>query len=193
MRNVVAFSLFVPMLMLAFVPTATAAPADYTIDPAHASTVFRVSHLGFSYTYGMIPDIAGTFTFDPEDASAGKVDVTYQTASVNTMNESRDKHLRSPDFFNVKEFPEMTFKSTKWEKVKDDIYEITGDFTLLGTTKEITFRMKLIGMGEGMQGKERAGFEGVFSIVRSDYGMDYGLPGVGDEVTVTVSLEGIKE
>ncbi len=165
---------------------------DYDLDASHFAALFKVSHLGFSNTYGMIPDASGSFSFDPEKPESNALEVVVKTESINTHHEGRDKHLRGPDFFDTKQFPEMRFKSTTWEKTGDNTYAVTGDFTLLGTTKEITLDVAHLGSGE-MRGDYRTGFETTFSILRSDYGMNYGLPGVGDEVTITISFEGVRK
>jgi len=165
---------------------------EYELDGFHSTALFKVSHLGFSYTYGMFEQIEGTLTYDPENTADNAVSVTVKTASVNTLVAPRDEHLRNEDFLEVETYPEMTFVSSAWEKVADNHYKVTGDFTLHGTTKEITTEVHLIGAGEGRQGEERVGFETTFTIKRSEYGMDQMIPAVGDEVTITFGTEGVR-
>ncbi|MBI1319074.1 MAG: polyisoprenoid-binding protein [Candidatus Hydrogenedens sp.] len=162
----------------------------YELDASHTSIVFKISHMGFSHTYGMFPGVEGTLTFDAEHLDEASIEATVQAASVNTMNEARDGHLKNEDFFNVEKFPVISFKSSKWEAGEDGLYKVTGDLSLLGKSKEITIDVKHVASGEGMKGELRQGFETEFTIKRSDFGMDYGVGGpLGDEVTLVVSLE----
>ena len=188
MRKLIPLAL---ALMIVLAPAATA--AEHEIDGVHSTALFKVSHLGFSNTYGMFPGIEGTLNFDPETPGESAIDVTIQTESITTLHEGRDKHLKGPDFFNVKEFPTMTFKSTAWEKTGDDAYDVTGEFTMLGETKTITVPVVMIGAGEGMRGETRAGFETTFTIDRTEYGMNYMPDGIGTDVTVTFGIEAVKK
>lgn len=173
---------------------ASPAAADtYKIDGVHSVVLFRIKHMNVSYTYGRFNDVAGSVTLDDPDPAKSALAIEIKADSVDTHNEKRDKHLRSPDFFNAKEFPAITFKSTAVRKTGDDAYEVTGDLSLHGVTKSVTIPFKRTGTGPGMQGETRAGGEAVFTVKRSDYGMSYMLNAVGDEVTLTVSLEGVKE
>lgn len=174
----------------------TALGADYTIDPVHSAALFKVKHLGASYAYGQFPGISGSIAFDPAKPETSTVTVTIKTESVNTFNEMRDRHLKSPDFFNAKEFPEMTFKSTSWKKTGDKTYDVTGDLTINGKTKPITVQVEHVGDGKNQRGQDLTGFHTVFTIDRTDFGMTYGVVdgggGLGKEVVVTISVEGIK-
>jgi len=163
----------------------------YDLDASHTSIVFKINHLGFSHTFGMFPDVKGTLKFDEKDEKANSIEVTVNAASVNTMNAGRDDHLRNEDFFDVEKHKEISFKSTAWKKTGKGEYEVTGDLTLLGTTKPITFTAKELGSGKGMKGETRRGFETTFSIKRSDFGMDKMVGPIGDDVELTISFEGI--
>lgn len=166
------------------------AAETFKVDATHSSVVFRVKHMGVSYTYGRFNDVAGAFSIDEGHPAESGFDITVKSASIDTESDSRDNHLRSPDFFNVKQFPEITFKS-KSVKKSGEIYKVTGDLTLLGVTKSITIDVEHIGTAEHPRsGNAISGVETVFTIKRSDYGMTYGLGGVGDEVKLMVSLEG---
>lgn len=178
-------------LALVLAPASAFAAETYEIDAAHTSIVFKISHLGFSHTFGMFPDVKGSLTFDEADAKANSIAVTVNAASVNTMNAGRDDHLRNADFFDVEKHQEISFKSTAWKKTGDGEYEVTGDLTLLGNTKPVTFTAKELGSGKGMKGETRRGFETTFSIKRSDFGMDKMVGPIGDEVELTVSFEGV--
>lgn len=164
--------------------TRLAAAEDWTLDATHTSVVFKVSHLGASETYGMFKQAAGSFT----TGDAPTFDITVKTDSIDTGNAKRDQHLKSPDFFNVKQFPTIQFKSTTSEKI-DDGYRVTGDLTLHGVTQSITVDMTQ-GEVASMQGKNITGFSTTFEIQRTDFGMDYSVGPIGDTVTLMVSFEG---
>jgi len=175
-----------------------ASAAEYEIDPNHSFALFKVKHLGASWTYGNFAEVTGTFRFDPDSPEDGSVRVTIPTESLVTFNKSRDQHLKGPDFFKVKEFPEMTFVSTAWKPLDEDTYQVTGDFTLLGKSQEITVEVDHVGTGANPQsGAELRGFHTTFTLDRTDFGMTYGVSegggGLGKEVEVIVSIEGIKQ
>jgi len=176
-------------------PTATSqgTTAAYKVDPDHAHVVFRINHMGFSFTYGRFNQIGGSFDFNAADASANKVSLEIATASVDTQVAGRDNHLRGPDFFSAKEFPKITFVSSAWKSAGGKAFDVTGKLTLHGVTKEITIRVDFMKEGKGPQGKYRAGFASEFTIKRSDFGITKYLPGVGDDVKMMLSLEGIKQ
>jgi polyisoprenoid-binding protein YceI len=170
----------------------TASAADsYAIDASHTAALFKINHLGFSNTWGRFNDVSGTVVWDDADPAASSVKVAIKTASIDTGTADKDKHLKSGDFFSVKEFPELTFVSKSVAKA-GDTYEVTGDFTLHGVTKTITVPVTKMGAGKDPWGKDRIGFDAQFSIKRSDYGMAFGLPGIGDEVTIVFASEAVK-
>jgi polyisoprenoid-binding protein YceI len=115
--------------------------ADYTIDPSHTHILFMVNHLGLSNMIGLFTDMAGTFSFDPAHVEASKVKVTIKTASISTQFSPRDADLKGADWFNVTEFPEMTFTGTSFSKTDDHTGAITGNLTLLGVTKPVTLHV----------------------------------------------------
>ncbi len=170
--------------------------ADYKIDPVHSFALFKVKHMGASYVYGQFTAIAGAIAFDAGNPEASSVEVTIKSESVTTHNAGRDRHISGPDFFNVKEFPVLTFKSSSWKKVGENTYAVTGDFTMLGVTKTVTATVEHVGDG-AMRGKEIAGFHAVFTIDRSDFGMKYGIApgggGLGKDIEITISAESIKQ
>ncbi len=174
----------------------TSFAADYKIDPVHSSAIFKVKHMGASYVYGHFTAIAGAISFDAGNLGASSVEVTIKSESVTTHNAMRDRHISGPDFFNVKEFPAMTFKSSSWKKVGENTYSVTGEFTLLGVTKSITATVEHVGDGT-MRGKDISGFHTVFTIDRSDFGMQYGIApgggGLGKDIEITISVESIKQ
>lgn len=179
-------------VLSALIFTATVRAADaYKIDPVHSSAIFRIQHLGVSYFWGRFNDKSGTITIDPSDPTRDSFDVSIKTESLDTANPNRDKHLKSGDFFSAQEFPSISFKSTAVKGSADKL-EITGDLTLHGTTKSITVTLDKTGEADTRMG-HRIGFEGTFTVKRSDYGMNKMLDVVGDEVKLMISLEAQKQ
>jgi len=173
---------------------ATSRGADvYKVDSVHSSIVFRIKHLGVVNVYGRFNEISGTVIFDKENPSKTALDFSVPVESIDTHVPKRDQHLKSPDFFNAKEFPVITFKSKEVKKTDADTYQITGDLTLHGVTKSLAIDFKKGGEAKGMQNEFRSGGETQFTIKRSDYGMNFMLNGVGDEVTVMVAVEGVRQ
>ncbi len=166
---------------------------DYKIDPVHSVAIFRVKHLKVSYTYGRFNKITGTFSLDEKKPENTKIEVTVAVGSLDTNDPKRDGHLKGPDFFNVKQFPKATFKSKAVKKVGKNLYEVKGDFTLHGVTKEITVKITQTGEGKDPWGGYRAGAELTFTIKRSDFGMNYMQGPVGEDVRLIVSIEGIRK
>jgi polyisoprenoid-binding protein YceI len=164
----------------------------YTIDNAHSIALFRVKHLGVSNFYGHFNDMSGAFTLDPEDPGNNSVSIEVKAASVATHDNKRDQHLTSTDFFSAKEFPIISFKSTEVEEAGDKKFKVTGDFTMHGKTKSITVEVEQVGAANVMGG-HRAGFETTFTISRKDFGMNTMPEGIGDEVRITVSVEGLRK
>jgi len=197
-RFVLATALLVPLAPLAASAqaTATAAPAGartYTIDRNHSSVGFRIRHL-VSRVDGRFGDFAGTITFDPAAPEKSSVDVTVQSASIDTDAQKRDEHLRSADFFDVAKYPTLTFKSVSVQKKSPTELTLTGDLMIHGVTKRVTVPVELLGTMPFRDG-EKAGFATTFTIDRKDYGivwnraLDQGGGLLGDEVTVTIQLE----
>ena len=169
------------------------AAETYKLDPEHTSIVFRVKHLGIAYVYGRINGPTGTFVFDESSPSKSTIEVQAETENVDTAVEKRDTDLKSPDFFNTGEYPHVSFKSKSVKKLKEAVYEVSGDLTLLGKTRPITVQVNATGAGKDPWGNFRMGFETSFSIKRSDFGMNFMMGGVSDEVNLTVSVEGIRQ
>lgn len=164
----------------------------FKIDPVHSSVIFSIKHLGVTDFYGRFNDVSGTVVFDKADPSKSSVEVTVPVESVDTNNEKRDQHLKSPDFFNAKQFPMIIFKS-KTVETSGDTYKVTGELTLHGVTKPVTLDIKKVSEAKGMEGEIRGGGQTRFTIKRSDFGMNFMQGALGDDVTVFLSLEGIKE
>ncbi|MGI8895678.1 MAG: YceI family protein [Casimicrobiaceae bacterium] len=179
----------------------SAAPENYTIDPFHSFVHFEVDRVGgLSRLRGRFDKTAGKFTLD-QAAKTGSLDVTVQTTSVNTGDNdkgsrprSRDEHLRTPDFFNVAEFPTMTFKSTKVVFKGDNLGSIEGNVTLLGVTKPVTLNIERWKcMPHPQSKKDMCGGNATGVVKRSDFGMKFGIPSVGDELALFIGVEGYKD
>jgi polyisoprenoid-binding protein YceI len=189
MRNrLLAFALLVGVLGIVCGASSVRAD-DYALDPAHTAVTFKVSHLGLSWTHGRFKDVTGAFTLDPARTS---FNLSMKTDSIDTDNGKRDEHLKSPDFFNSKQFPDVTFKSTAVKPIKDG-YEVTGELTLHGVTKPITFSLMGGRTAEFPKGVQRTGYSAELVLKRSDYGVDKLKEAIGDEVYVSISFEGVKK
>jgi polyisoprenoid-binding protein YceI len=181
------------LMVVAFGASSLEAAETYKADVAHSNLSFKIRHLGISWVNGSFKDFEGAAVFDAEKPENSSVQVTAKAASIDTANKDRDKHLSSADFFNVEKFPTLNFKSTKVTKKADDLYEVTGDFTLLGVTKPITFEFTTSGPVQGMKGETRRGGETTFKLKRSDFGMTKMVGPIGDDVQVSLAFEGIKQ
>lgn len=174
-----------------------AAQGTYTIDTVHSNVGFKVRHL-VSKTSGSFTDFGGTIVADFENLDASSVEFTIQTSSIDTKDEKRDGHLRSADFFDVEQYPEITFKSSKITKINGDSYAVTGTLTMHGVSKEITFTVGYLGEMTAMGGT-RAGYELTTSLNRKDYGvswnraLDAGGFVLGDDVEINIDLEVVKQ
>jgi polyisoprenoid-binding protein YceI len=178
--------------ILALLPAATLMATDtYKLDPVHSMVIFEINHFGVSNTYGRFNEPTGSFVMD-DDAGKMSFEASVPAANVDTNNAQRDTHLKSDSFFSAKQFPDITFKSTGVKKTGDKTFDVTGDLTLHGVTKSITVPLTLIGAAKTQAG-DRAGFGATFSIKRSDYGMTFMVGPVGDDVTLIINLEGVKQ
>ncbi|WP_376963895.1 YceI family protein [Azospirillum sp. A26] len=175
------------------VSTAFAAPVNYKIDPAHTAVAFIVNHVGFSNVIGRFNTVGGDISFDKDAVEKSTVTVTIDTTSVDTNHAKRDDHLRSPDFFNAKEFPKMTFKSTKIEKTGDKTGKLHGDLTMLGVTKPVVLDVTFNKDGVSPASKlETAGFSARGTVKRTEFGMKYGAPAIGDDIQLLIEIEAVK-
>ena len=163
----------------------------YEIDTVHSMIIFRAKHNSVSYNYGRFNEFTGAITMDETDASKSTVEFEVKAASVDTGNEKRDQHLRSSDFFSAKQFPVITFKSTEVsaKEGEEDVLEVTGDLELHGVKKSIKVDVTITGRAKDRQGASLIGFESIFTIKRSEFGMTYGMGGISDDIRITVSIE----
>lgn len=178
----------------AFGTTVTAQADTYTFDVPHTQLLFFVDHIGFSKSEGQFEEFSGSFEFDPEDVTASTVELTIQTASIDMGMGKWDDHMKNADFFDVEKYPTMTFKSTKVESDDGKSGKVYGDLTLLGVTKPIVMDVTFNKAGiHPFSKKFVAGFSGSTTIKRSEFGMNYGIPVIGDEAEIRIEVEGIRQ
>ncbi|MFG1807346.1 YceI family protein [Streptomyces sp. NPDC049040] len=179
-------------------PGLAALTGDYTIDPSHSSIGFVARHAMVTNVKGKFSDFTGSLYLDGDTParSTATLDVTME--SIETGSPDRDGHLKSADFFKTDEFPTMTFRSTSAEYVGGDDYRITGDLTILGTTKPLTIDLEFNGAAKDPFGNERVGFEGKAEISRSEWGLTWnaaletGGVLVSDKIKLNFDISAIK-
>jgi polyisoprenoid-binding protein YceI len=177
--------------------------AHYEIDQAHSEVGFRIRHI-VSRVRGRFDSFSGTIDFDEKNPITTAADVTIKTASINTNNEKRDQHLKSPDFFNAEKFPEMTFKTTKFigttklGPTGEGELQMIGELTLLGVTKPVTLDITMRGTANDAKSRTHAGFSASGKLNRKDFGMTYnkvmdsGGVMLGDEVELLIEIEAVQ-
>jgi polyisoprenoid-binding protein YceI len=179
-------------LVLAGLSPARAAE-PYKVDPVHSMAVFRIKHFGVGYIHGRFNEVSGDFTWDDANPAGISLDVHVKAETVDTNNPKRDQHLKGPDFLNVREYPDMAFKSTQVRQLDANNYEVTGNLTLHGVTRPLTVKLEHVGAAKDPFGMYRNGFETTFVIRRSEFGVKAMPEGVGEEVRVTVAIEGLRQ
>ena len=182
------FRTVLAVLALAALPAL--AQDSYRIDPVHSEISFKIRHL-LAKVNGRFTKFSGDIKVDTKDIAKSSVEVNIDAASINTDNEARDKHLRSDAFFDVAKYPAITFKCTAVKEVAKGKLEVTGDFTLHGVTRRITFPISNAETGPGMQpGSVVAGFvDGALTLDRNDYGIKTFPGALGDEVAIALNVE----
>jgi len=172
-------------------PQVATAAEPFAVNKPHTIVSFTVDRLGLTKVLGAFSKVDGEFTVDRDNPAASSANLTIDTASIYTGFEARDKHLRSPDFFNVQEFPEMKFVTSKVERTGEKTAKVTGNLTLLGVTKPVTLDVTLNAIKEDARTKKNlAGFSARGTLKRSDFGMKYLVGAISDEVTLSVELLG---
>ena len=185
-------SVFAALAVSLALPFSALAADSYTIDSAHTYPHFSISHLGFSTMQGRFDKTSGTVTLD-RAAKSGSVDITIETASISTGFAKRDEHLKSPDFFNAAEFPSITYKSTAIHFKGDTPASVDGNLTISGVTKPVTLTVDAFNCGTNpMSKKDECGAAASTQIKRSDFGVKYGVPNIGDDVKLVFEIEAIK-
>jgi polyisoprenoid-binding protein YceI len=190
-------AVFAVTLIAAIQPAA--AQSTWTIDPAHSAAQFQVKHLMISTVRGEFGKTSGKVTFDGKNYSTVKAEATINVASISTRELKRDDHLRSPDFFDAAKYPNITFKSKRVESIKGKKFNLVGDLTIRGVTKEITLIVEATPIVKGMTGESRIGAQATAKLNRQDYGvkwnrsLDSGGVVVSDEIQIILDLELIQE
>ncbi|GEK33160.1 YceI family protein [Kurthia sibirica] len=167
----------------------------FKLDGAHSNLGFQVKHMMIAKVKGSFDTFEAHLNLDPEDLTTAEIEFTIDTASIDSRNEDRDTHLRSADFFDVEVYPKMTFVATDIKRVSDGEYKLTGDFTIKGVTRPVTFDVEYGGRGMNPWGLEVIAFEAEAKINRKDFGLTWnnaletGGVLVGDEIKLKVDIE----
>ncbi|MFL6624345.1 MAG: YceI family protein [Sulfurifustis sp.] len=173
--------------------TAVAASETYSVDSGHTYPSFEISHLGFSTQRGRFDKTSGRVTLDRQ-AKTASVEIAIDTNSIDTGNEKLEEHLRKPDFFDVAQYPTITFKSSKAHFNGDTLASLDGNLTLHGQTKPVTLSVTRFNCAtHPMTKKPACGADAVTTIKRSDFGMKYGIPVIGDDVKLLINIEAMQE
>jgi len=182
--------------LAALVAPSLAPAATWQVDPAHSTVGFSIRHMMISNVRGQFKTFTATATGDPLKPTEASVKATIDVASIDTGNEKRDAHLKNPDFFDAAKYPTITFESTKIERAGDTGLKVTGNLTLHGVTKEVVLDVEGPVTVKDPQGVLKAGAHATTKIDRQDFGitwskaLDGGGVMLGDEVTITIDVEG---
>ena len=180
-------------------PAQSGQKTTWAVDPAHSHVGFSIKHLMIATVRGSFTQVQGTVRVDESDPTTAEVDITIPTASVTTGEEKRDGHLRSPDFFDVDRFPNMTFRSKRVERKSGDSLRVVGDLTIRDVTREVALDVELLGRAKDPWGQEHAAFEATTKIKRADYGLTWnaaletGGVLVGDEVKISIEAQLLRQ
>lgn len=171
----------------------------WNIDASHTRANFSVRHMMISNVHGQFDDISGTVEFNEADPAQSSLNVKIGVASINTRDEKRDGHLKSPDFFDVANHPYLTFESTKVEKASENTGRVTGNLTIRGVSKPVVLDVEYNGQAKSPWGTTSAGFTATAKINRKDWGLNWNVALetggvlVGDEVKITIETEIVKQ
>jgi polyisoprenoid-binding protein YceI len=185
------------LLSAALLVQSAFAADTYVIDPAHSSVGFQIRHL-FSNVPGKFDEFSGSIQYDEASPEQSAVEVEIKTSSIDTSVKMRDDDLRSPNFFDAKKYPELTFKSKSVKSTGTNTADVTGDLTMHGVTKEVVLKVELIGKGAGMKGSIVTGWDATTALKRSDFGLAWnkaieGTQVVGDDVKIELHIEADKK
>ena len=164
----------------------------YEIDRAHSHIVFKTKHNSYT-SWGRFTDFNGKLLLNEKDMKQSYLEIHIKAKSINTDDRKRDRHLRGPDFFNVRKYPHITFKSKKVRDLGDNKYEVEGELALHGVTKDIKMSIERFRTGIDKRKNFRTGGDARFEIKRSEFGIVYGEGSISDKVEVTVSIEAIRK
>ena len=169
--------------------------AQFQLDPNHSAAEFAVRHMMVATVRGSFRGVTGTIEYDPDNIEASFVEASIPAAQISTGVPDRDAHLKSADFLDVENYPTITFKSTKVQKTGGDSARITGDLTIRGTTRQVSFQAEHIGQAISPYGQTVAGFEGSLSLNREDFGLTWNMAVegggvlVGKDVRISLAVE----
>lgn len=169
--------------------------ATWVIDPSHSEVGFAVRHMMIATVKGRFTKVEGTLQFDPENLAAATFEGKIEAASIETRDENRDNHLRSADFFDVENHPQITFSNSKVTEVDGNEFKLTGDLTIRGVTKQVTLSGEFLGTNVDPWGNTKAGFTATGKVNRKEFGLlwnvalEAGGVLVADEVKLTLELE----
>jgi polyisoprenoid-binding protein YceI len=172
---------------------------SWKIDPSHTRAVFSVRHMMISNVHGQFHNVIGTVNFDESVPTRSSVDVQIDAASIDTNDERRDGHLKSPDFLDAENYPYLTFVSKRIEVIDSEHGRITGDLTIRGVTREVVLATEYNGQAKGPYGQQSAGFTATAKLNRKDFGLTWNMgleTGgvlVGDTVNISIELEIVKQ
>ncbi len=189
-KVLLSFALSVSLVLLHLLPAA-AATEKYVIDGEHSGAVFKIKHLGIGNVHGRFNNLSGTLLMDSAKQSESQLKLSVMADRVDTDIRDRDAHLRSPDFLNACQFPTIELESRSVRQLASGDLEVAADLSLHGLRKPVGLLFRRIGAGKDMQGNSRVGYEAIFSLKRSDFGMAELLAIVGDTVEITISFEAV--
>jgi polyisoprenoid-binding protein YceI len=171
----------------------------WNLDPVHSVAEFKVKHMMISHVKGQFTGISGALMLDESDIANSSVEATIDASSIQTRDVQRDGHLKSADFFDVEQFPTLSFRSTRVERIGDEAVDVTGELTIHGVTREVVFEVEgPTAAAKDPWGNTRMGLSATAKISRQDYGLTWnatletGGILVGDEVTITLDLQFVK-
>jgi polyisoprenoid-binding protein YceI len=183
--------LLLAALAAGLVSPARAAVETYAIDPVHSTVEFAVKHF-VGTVHGHFNTFSGTITVDRDNLENSSVEATIDVASISTSNDHRDADLKTPSYFDVEKFASMTFKSASWKKTGDGTFDVAGDLTIHGVTKQIVLKVTSTGFGPGMQGAQLSGWEAEVTLNRKDFGVNgpsWAGNVIGESIKVSISIE----
>ena len=190
---------FLSIFSIVIALSTSANAAEYVIDGDHSSVGFKERHLAISTVHGRFATVEGRFSYDPTAIANSRAEATIAVSSIDTNQKKRDDHLRSPDFFDASKFPTIIFKSTAIKNPSSAGFTLVGDLTIHGVTRPVELAVQSLGEAKDPWGRERAGFSATATINRKDFGLTWsktletGALVVGDEVGITLEVEGIKQ
>lgn len=175
------------------------AKSVWNVDASHSALEFSVKHMMIANVRGQFHNFQASIVADPQDLTTAEIEVTVDVNSIDTRDEQREGHLKSADFFDVENYPNLTFKAAQIERKSGDKYTMTGDMTVRGVTKPVSFDVTFEGQGKDPWGNEKAGFSAVATINRKDFGLNWnalletGGVLVGENVKINVEIEALRQ